>query len=72
MRLWQALGVLAAFVQPPHIRPAVQAMIPLLASNHPANVKQYMEGTVAGLLRKHVRPGRECEGRRVGDHCLNR
>ena len=53
-RLWQALAVLSDFVRPPHIRPAVEGILGAIGGSQPPSVKQYLEGTVAGLLLKQV------------------
>ena len=53
-RVWQALAVLAGFVRPPHIRPAVEGIMAVIGGNQPPSVKQYLEGVVAGLLLKQV------------------
>ena len=53
-RVWQALAVLAGFVRPPHIRPAVEGIMAVIGGNQPPSVKQYLEGVMAGLLLKQV------------------
>jgi hypothetical protein len=56
VRLWQALAVLASFVNPPLLKEGVKAVMDsrCFDSGGPQSVRQYIEGMVAGLLLKQV------------------
>ncbi len=58
MRLWQALGVLCAFVSgPQEVESALARVLALLPVNLAPSVKQYHEIVATALLLKQVGQG---------------
>ena len=66
VRLWQALLVLTSFVQPPHVKPALERILCIFGPNNPPSIKQYHEAVVTALLLKQVKSGGEEKGSGTG------